>query len=384
MATVRSALIAAATLAATLAAPEALSATAALAAPAPLTGPATSIEVVATGLNAPRGLLYDPRRHRVLVAEAGVAAGNTGPCGFAERGLFMCLGHTGSVLEYRESSGTAGRIITGLPSTALQDGPTVVIGLHDVALHHRQLIGAFGTLGNQPYRESLGPGGALLGQVVRLRESGRHRPVGDILGFQDTLHPGHIEANPYGLLADLPSTVIVANAGGPGGNQGNDLLAVHRSGSVVQLAQFPERVPVADPDVLIRSVPTTVARGPDGALYVGELSGDPFFPGEARVWRVVPGQPPTVHAQGFTTIIDIAFDHLGRLIVLQTGPNPFDSALEGALIRVAADGQRTELARAGLTNPGGVAVAGPGVFYVTSGLATGGNAGRLLRLQVSD
>jgi sugar lactone lactonase YvrE len=90
-----------------------------------------------------------------------------------------------------------------------------------------------------------------------------------------------------------------------------------------------------------------------------------------------------VHAQGFTTIIDLAFDHLGRLIVLQTGPDPFDATLAGALIRVAPDGQRTVLASAGLTNPGGVAVAGPGMFYLTSGLATGGDAGTLLRLRVS-
>jgi len=39
----------------------------------------TTIEVVADGLNAPRGLVYDQDRHRVLVAEAGVVAQNTGP-----------------------------------------------------------------------------------------------------------------------------------------------------------------------------------------------------------------------------------------------------------------------------------------------------------------
>jgi hypothetical protein len=381
MPAVRKALWAAAL--AALVTPETLGATAALAAPAAPAGPAATIEVVATGLNAPRGLLYDPHRQRVLVAEAGVEAGNTGPCGFAERGLFMCLGHTGSVLEYRESDGIARRIITGLPSTALQEGPTVVIGLHDLALRNRQLIGAFGTLGNQPYRESLEPGGALLGQVVHLKQNGRHRPLGDIVGFIDNRYPGHIEANPYGLLIDQPTTIFVANAGGPGGELGNNLLAVHRNGTVAELAQFPERPAAADPEVLVRAVPTAVARGPDGALYVGELSGAPFFPGEARVWRVVPGHPPTVHAQGFTTIIDLAFDHLGRLIVLQTGPDPFDATLAGALIRVEPDGQRTVLASAGLTNPGGVAVAGPGRFYLTSGLATGGDAGTLLRLRVS-
>ena len=35
------------------------------------------------------------------------------------------------------------------------------------------------------------------------------------------------------------------------------------------------------------AVPTCVAKGPDGALYVGELLGGNFAPGGARVWRVV-------------------------------------------------------------------------------------------------
>jgi len=40
-------------------------------------------------------------------------------------------------------------------------------------------------------------------------------------------------------------------------------------------------------------VPTGLARGPDGALYVGLLTGVPFAPGAASVYRVVPGQAPT-------------------------------------------------------------------------------------------
>lgn len=39
----------------------------------------TTIQVVATGLNVPRGLVYDPEHGRILIAEAGVAAGNTSP-----------------------------------------------------------------------------------------------------------------------------------------------------------------------------------------------------------------------------------------------------------------------------------------------------------------
>lgn len=342
-----------------------------------------TMEVVADGLNAPRGLVYDSDRERVLVAEAGIAAENTGPCGFAERGLPMCLGHSGSIFQYSESGAAPRRILTGLPSTALQGGPTVVIGLHDLALRDGRLTLAFGTLGNKPYRESLGPGAALLGQIASVHPSGTVRPFADVLTFIDDRYaPEHIEANPYSVITG-PFGAVVANAGGPNTNKGNNLLLARTDGTITELAQFPERPSLTDPTVLIRAVPTAVVRGPDGAFYVGELTGAPFFAGEARIWRVVPGQPATVHAQGFTTIIDLAFDDRGRLIVLQTSNDPFDVDMDGALIRVEHNGTRTVLASTGLRNPGGVAVAGHDTFYVTSKLASGGGIGQLLRIRVS-
>jgi hypothetical protein len=347
-------------------------------------GITTTIEVIASGLNAPRGLVYDRDLHRVLVAEAGVKAGDTGPCGFAERGLPMCLGPTGSIFEYSEVDGVSRRILTGLPSTALQfDAPTVVIGLHDLTLFEGRITVAFGTLGNKPYRESLGPDAALLGQVATVTGSGKVKPFGDILTFIDQRYaPEHLEANPYGVIVG-PYGTVVANAGGPSRDRGNNLILVKPNGAIVELAQFPQRPSITDPNELIESVPTCVAQGPDGAFYVGELTGDPFFPGEARVWRVVPGQPATVYAAGFTTIIDVAFDEQGRLLVLQTSNNPFTATADGALIRVEHDGTRTTLASAGLANPGGVAVVGNGVYYITSGIATGGGTGRLLKLTVT-
>lgn len=344
----------------------------------------TTIEVVADGLNAPRGLVYDEDQRRVLVAEAGVVAEDTGPCGFAERGLPFCLGHSGSIFEYSEMDGATRRIVTGLPSTALQiPGTSVVIGLHDVTLRDGDLTVAFGTLGNKPYRESLGPGAALLGQIASVSGSGKVKPYADILTFIDQRYaPNHFEANPYGVITGSYGTAV-ANAGGPGPDRGNDLLLVKPNGTIVELAQFPERPSLTDPSVRIRAVPTSVARGPDGAFYVGELSGDPFFPGEARIWRVVPGQPATVYAQGFTTIIDLAFDEQGRLLVLQTSNDPFDTEMDGALLRLEPDGQRTVLASAGLKNPGGVAVVGNGVYYITTRIASGGGVGQLLRLHVT-
>jgi hypothetical protein len=74
------------------------------------------------------------------------------------------------------------------------------------------------------------------------------------------------------------------------------------------------------------AVPTTVAVGPDGALYVGELTGFPYPVGGARIYRVVPGEvvlgeTPPIYADGFTNVIDIAFDHDGSLLVLELAKN---------------------------------------------------------------
>jgi len=351
-------------------------------------GVTSTIEVVADGLNAPRGILYDADQHRVLVAEAGVRVLDDGtlPCGAAERGLPFCLTHTGSVFQFSESGAPSQRIVTGLPSAGLQIASLpVVIGVHDLTMRpgDDKLTAVFGTLGNKAYRESLGAGATLLGQAVTINGSGRIKPFADLLSFINVLYPG-MEADPYGVVVG-PYGTMVANAGGHvenGVSKGNDLLLVSPNGTISEVAQFPARPPAADPTALINTVPTSVAQGPDGAFYVGELSGAPFYPGEARVWRVVPGQSPQVYAQGFTSIVDLIFDEQGRLIVLQTGADPFDTSLDGALIRIEPDGQRTVLASAGVRNPGGVAMAGPGVFYVSTMLASGGGVGQLLRITV--
>jgi sugar lactone lactonase YvrE len=124
-----------------------------------------------------------------------------------------------------------------------------------------------------------------------------------------------------------------------------------------------------------------VAKGPDGAYYVGELTGFPFLVGAARVWRVVPGKAATVYATGFTNIIDLAFDRRGRLVVLEIAKNSLLSGdPTGALIRVNRDGSRTEIASAGLVTPTSVAVADDGTFYV-SNKGTMAGTGEVLRIR---
>ncbi|MEV8607794.1 ScyD/ScyE family protein [Amycolatopsis sp. NPDC051373] len=93
-------------------------------------------------------------------------------------------------------------------------------------------------------------------------------------------------------------------------------------GKISVLAVFPVKMAPAPPalglppgtKVPMQSVPTSVVVGPDGALYVSELSS--VGVGVARVWRVVPGHSPTIYADGLTALTDLAFDRKGRLLVV--------------------------------------------------------------------
>jgi hypothetical protein len=139
----------------------------------------------------------------------------------------------------------------------------------------------------------------------------------------------------------------------------------------------------APPELPAESVPTSVAIGPDGFAYVGELKGFPFTPGSSRIWRVDPfarnvtcdpaatSGPCTVFMDGFTSITGLDFGPDGSLYVVSIVKNGVfgfiggggDTA--GALWKVSG-GTTTELVPGQLTLPGDVAVARNGTIYVTN------------------
>ena len=64
-------------------------------------------------------------------------------------------------------------------------------------------------------------------------------------------------------------------------------------------------------------VPTSVVRGPDGALYVSQLTGFPFEPGDSNIWRIDSDGNLTVFASGLTNVTDLAFADDGSLYAVQ-------------------------------------------------------------------
>ena len=147
-------------------------------------------------------------------------------------------------------------------------------------------------------------------------------------------------------------------------------MLLYKDGTLSTLAVLP-LIQETDPSVLAQPVPTSLAVGPDGALYIGELGGAPNNKGVASIYRYSNGQL-SEYQTGFTMIGDIAFDQAGRLLVLEMDQagfadnDPGGLPTPGALIRVNADGTRTVLASTGLEYPAGMAVASDGSVYATN------------------
>lgn len=140
------------------------------------------------------------------------------------------------------------------------------------------------------------------------------------------------QSNPYHLTAISEDTALVADAAG------NTLLSTDMVGEVDWVAVFEPpvdengewrffRPAENDPDIdcYVQPVPTSVDVGPDGAYYVGELTGAPAVPGWSRVWRiesgamnaVCPSDVCEVALSGLTSVIDVAFGPDGLLYVVE-------------------------------------------------------------------
>lgn len=189
-----------------------------------------------------------------------------------------------------------------------------------------------------------GPNATRLFRITRSSATGtRVREIANLGAFEAAVNPdgGEIDSNPFHVAVLSWNKVLVADAAG------NSLLVADRSGKVDWVATLPkEEVSTENAQKLLgcpnvqgelafvcktatlpaEAVVTSVAIGPDGAYYIGELKGFPAPLGKSRVWRIERG---TLHAEcgkspacqvvadGFTSITDLEFGRNGTLYVVE-------------------------------------------------------------------
>jgi hypothetical protein len=240
---------------------------------------ASTYTVVVSGLHAPRGLTFGPG-DRLYVAEAGLGGTPSNPINFT--------GAIDEIVNEQTAHATLRTVVSRIASL-YADGD--ILGLGGLSAHGNG--GIYAIMGESQNAT----GNSAFGQLLKATNGGNAKPVANVgsVNYKFTaanpqLDPGgqYPDANPYGVLA-LPGHTYVVDAGA------NTLNEVFPNGAVKILAYFENNI-TAD------STPTCIARGPDGALYIGTLSlvDSLVFGPSAIVYRI---DPATLPSNGAVPII---------------------------------------------------------------------------------
>jgi hypothetical protein len=315
--------------------------------------------VVASGLNNPRQISV--ARGGLLVAEAGAGGSYCYPVDSV--GDLQCAGNTGSISWVPLSSWSRPaypvRLVTGLPSFSSQGG-FEAFGPSGVAASG---FGKFYFAEPGTSTVTLPPGVVDTTNAMKLmwtRFPNPPQPVADLGAFQvaNNFDQQGPESNPYSVLA-LPGEVLVADAGA------NDVVR-YQDG---QLSLF-KLIPGSQAghcagapmnNVGCDSVPTAVAVGPDGNIYVGCFYSG--APGTAMVYVLNPRTARVVRQiTGLTALNGLTVGPDGSVYVSQLYTEPGTDGPDwttGNVTRICPDGTRTSTT---VPAPGGLAIKGHSLY----------------------
>jgi sugar lactone lactonase YvrE len=324
-----------------------------------------TVTVVASGLNNPRSVAFDDQG-RLWVTEAGSGGRECQSTPGAPNGNTTCYGLTGSV--DRIENGQVVRLFTGLASEASPDG-SQALGPAGISVYGGKV---YFDLDESSYAAPIGLSPSLaakltdqLGRLMWAPAYAANAVPSELANVGDfdydwayrhrSLVPGQFpDADPYGLLAGRDG-ISLADAGT------NIVDHISRHGNIAVDAFIPNP-PSSD------AVPTCVAQGPDGALYIGELTGAGNSSTAANVYRWSKSGGLTVWQTGFSAITGCGFGPNGAFYVTEFDTTGFPPSGEpaGAVVKIARNGSRTVLGSGMLVAPNGFAMGRDGCVYVTN------------------
>lgn len=333
--------------------------------------------VVASGLDNPRQLSFG-WGNSIYVAEAG--RGGDGPCFPGPEGGNVCFGKTGAITKVTlkaKHKSTQRRVITGLPSLAGEGTGEQAIGPHDVLVEGPKKVVYTLGLGADPAMRTtkeLAQFGTLRSATIGKRGSTLIADIAKHEARTNPMHPEeHPDSNPVGFIR-TGSSYVVADAGG------NTVVTASKKGTVKTLAVFQDQLALA-PDFLglpegtqipSQAVPTSVVKGPDGALYVSQLTGFPFEKGLAKIYKVDKRGTVSVYASGLTNVTDLAFGPRGVLYAVQLSSDGLLTGPVGSVVAIPRNGGSTFTVVAdNLFAPYGIAVKGSTAYVTTGSVAPG-------------
>jgi hypothetical protein len=321
---------------------------------------APTVTTVASGLDNPRGLAFGPDGN-LYVAEAGhggpecVSGGEEGEA---------CFGFTSQISRIN-ADGSHTPLVSGLFSSASPDGSGAT-GVDGIAFKGNDVLGIITS--SRDAVPSTGLSASTVDQAhhqaghlikAELNEPGDWDNVADVGHFDfqwaadhADLVPGQFpDANPYGVAVG-PTATWVVDAGA------NTLDRIDSHGNI-KLAAFVPNPPATD------AVPTCVAIGKKGAIYLSQLTGGGNVPGSANVYRYTPKTGLQVWATGLTAVTGCGFGADGKFYAVEFSTLGLDNAAPGtgALVRVKQGSSSPETIVGGLNFPGGFAAGSDGSLY---------------------
>lgn len=329
-------------------------------------------EIIASGLDQPRGLAVDDDG-AVLVAVAG--RGGDGGCGSPVFGeLEMCLGDSGAIIRI-DADGAQSAVVEGLPSianeyTGIDEDGDFAFGPHDVAVgDDGEIYVAVGGPGNAVDRSPfVADYGAALGTIHEIVD-GEPVLLADLAAYElaNDPHPTRLQSN-INAVQPVGDRLFAVDAAG------NTVFEIEEA-ELTLLEVFEDR---SMGDVTFEAVPSGLTEGPDGALYLTDLTGGPFPEGGSIIWRLGDNGFEE-YATGFTTAQSIAFDPDGHLYVVETRPFTPDGRVL-RLVEGETDAAAADVVIDGLDFPIGIAIDDDGRVFISNNTVLAGE-GEILRIR---